>query len=311
MLLFTLLSLTHPSLSQDRLIGIESQSNTTYTSKISQAPIETTMKLQYRGKLNIQCQASNGGPRKTMFHNNFLWLTSYDDNAVYKLHPETGNMIEKIQFPQLQHPRGMDVHGDRIYVACYGKDTSKDNKGWFDGVVCFDAKDTTKIITAFEVPRPRGLVCHNGEVFVTLVMANQIQVFSLDGEYRRTLGKGILREPRGIAVLPNGRLVVADCGNNRVAWLNPENGKMVRQNAVSRPNDVCTYMDNIFVSQWFEKCVRIFDETKGGFGDAYKANEETGFFAMISANQNRVLVADDTQGIVRVFDIKDFIDKRL
>ena len=59
-----------------------------------------------------------------------------------------------------------------------------------------------------------------------------------------------------------------------------------------------------FVSQWFDKCVRVFDEAAGAFGEAHAIPGGSGYLAMLSAHEGRVLVTDDEKGCVHVFDME-------
>lgn len=67
----------------------------------------------------------------------------------------------------------------------------------------------------------------------TLLKAGRIQVFGLDGQSRRLIGKsgsspGELNAPGGVAVAPNGDVLVADFYNQRIQQLKAD-GSFVRQ----------------------------------------------------------------------------------
>jgi DNA-binding beta-propeller fold protein YncE len=69
---------------------------------------------------------------------------------------------------------------------------------------------------------PRGVVVHDGEIFVTDTGNERVQVFATDGTFLRAFGgfgtePGKLIEPVGIAVTDDGMVYVADSGNDRVS----------------------------------------------------------------------------------------------
>ena len=80
---------------------------------------------------------------------------------------------------------------------------------------------------------PRAVLVHNDEIYVVDTGNERVQVFGLDGTFRRTWGgygsePGQLREPVGIAVGPDGLIYVADSDNARISVFTPE-GSPVRQ----------------------------------------------------------------------------------
>jgi DNA-binding beta-propeller fold protein YncE len=69
---------------------------------------------------------------------------------------------------------------------------------------------------------PRSVAVFGDEIFVADTGNERIQVFGLDGAFRRAFGgtgtaPGQLLEPVGIAVGPDGRVYIADSGNARVS----------------------------------------------------------------------------------------------
>ena len=69
---------------------------------------------------------------------------------------------------------------------------------------------------------PRDVAVSDDEIFVTDTGNERVQVFGLDGTFRRAFGgfgtePGRLFEPVGIALGPDGQVYVADSGNGRIA----------------------------------------------------------------------------------------------
>ncbi|MEJ7761499.1 MAG: flippase activity-associated protein Agl23, partial [Thermomicrobiales bacterium] len=69
---------------------------------------------------------------------------------------------------------------------------------------------------------PRDVVVYEDEIYVVDTGNERVQVFGLDGTFRRAIGgygtePGRLREPVGIAIGPDGLLYVADSDNGRVS----------------------------------------------------------------------------------------------
>ncbi|MBA3413937.1 MAG: hypothetical protein H0U10_01760, partial [Chloroflexia bacterium] len=80
---------------------------------------------------------------------------------------------------------------------------------------------------------PRSVALAGDEVFVSDTGNERVQVFGLDGSFRRAFGgygsePDRLIEPVGLAVGPDGNLAVADSGNARVSVFTPA-GEPVRQ----------------------------------------------------------------------------------
>ncbi len=80
---------------------------------------------------------------------------------------------------------------------------------------------------------PRAVTVSADEIYVVDTGNERIQVFGLDGTFRRSWGgKGTapdqLSEPVGIALGPDGRVYVADSGNGRISVFEPD-GRPVAQ----------------------------------------------------------------------------------
>ncbi|HQY32216.1 MAG TPA: NHL repeat-containing protein, partial [Thermomicrobiales bacterium] len=69
---------------------------------------------------------------------------------------------------------------------------------------------------------PRGIVVFNNEIYVTDTGNERVQVFGLDGAFKRAWGgtgtaPGQLLEPVGITIGSDGNVYVADSGNGRIS----------------------------------------------------------------------------------------------
>lgn len=91
-----------------------------------------------------------------------------------------------------------------------------------------DPPDTSKAPGPFDLFGPRdAAIDRSGNVWVTDTGNDRIQVFTLDGQFVRTIGSsgsgpGQFDEPVGIDIGPDGAIYVADMYNSRVQVLNPD-----------------------------------------------------------------------------------------
>jgi uncharacterized protein (TIGR03663 family) len=90
------------------------------------------------------------------------------------------------------------------------------------------APDTTKAPGPFDLFGPRdGVIDSQGNLWVTDTGNDRIQVYTLGGQYVRTVGSsgsgpGQFDEPVGLSIGPDGAIYVADMFNRRVEVLNPD-----------------------------------------------------------------------------------------
>jgi DNA-binding beta-propeller fold protein YncE len=88
--------------------------------------------------------------------------------------------------------------------------------------------DTTKAPGPFDLFGPRDVaIDSNGLLWVTDTGNDRIQVFTLQGEFVKTVGssgkgEGQFDEPVGISIGKDGAIYVADMYNRRVEVLNPD-----------------------------------------------------------------------------------------
>jgi len=117
---------------------------------------------------------------------------------------------------QFAFPNGIALTKDRVYVA----DSNNAR------VQAFDKKG--KYLFSFrpaqgtELTHPLGIdATRSGEVILVESFGHQVQSYTPEGGGIYTFGtigisNGQLRYPEGIAITPNGRVFVADTGNNRI-----------------------------------------------------------------------------------------------
>lgn len=130
---------------------------------------------------------------------------------------------------QFSDPTGIAVAGGEVFVA-----DSRNGR-----IQVFDVDG--KLKRAFgkpgkvigELGRPMNLAIRDGELYVPEYFNDRIQVFGLDGTPKRVIGKagtgpGEFNAPGGVAVAPNGDLLIADFNSQRVQQLKPD-GSFVRQ----------------------------------------------------------------------------------
>ena len=232
-------------------------------------------------------------PRKSLIYNNILWLSSYGDNCIYLIDIYTQLIIKTLTFTKLKNPRGICNYNKYIYIACFGDPIGN--------IICFDSETFVEILN-FDVPRPRGLIISGEELFITEVMQHRISVYNLNGVLKRYIGTGLLHCPRGIAVNNENNIVIADSGNNRIVILNPNGNLIQSSNTIYAPNDVSCYFDKIFVSQWYDKCIRIYNPITNKFGIMNKSPQISGFFSMLYI-YNHVIFVSDENGYLHIFDI--------
>jgi len=119
---------------------------------------------------------------------------------------------------------------------------------------------------------PRGLQVHGDRVYVTDTGNKRVQVFDREGRFLAAWGgpgiePGRLDEPVGIAILPDGDLVIADTWNRRIQILTPE-GKPVwsweiagwlDQSPTTKPDVAVDARGRIFVTDPTGFRVLVFD----------------------------------------------------
>lgn len=130
---------------------------------------------------------------------------------------------------RFRDPIGIAVAGDRVFVADSRNHRVEvfDRNGRFLHAIGHAGSDPGGL------GRPMNLAVANGKLYVADYWNDDIRVFSLDGTPLQVIGRGgtgpgQFRAPSGVAVRPDGHLLVADFYNQRVQELGP-GGAFVRQ----------------------------------------------------------------------------------
>ena len=114
---------------------------------------------------------------------------------------------------------------------------------------------------------PKKAVHLNGEFFVPDADSKSVKVFSIDGEFRREIGKGMLEDLAGIAVdSEKGRVLVCDCEGYAVHVYSKE-GTLVRTiRTAAPPVEIALSKDGNKLVVCFDgekaKCLQILSYTE-------------------------------------------------
>lgn len=130
---------------------------------------------------------------------------------------------------QFDDPTGIAVADGEVFVS----DSRNGRIQVFDLDGRFKRQFGTPGSGPGQLGRPMNLTVHKDELYVAEHFNDRIQVFSLDGQSKRLLGKagsgpGEFSAPGGVAVAPNGDVLVADFYNQRIQQLEAD-GSFVRQ----------------------------------------------------------------------------------
>jgi DNA-binding beta-propeller fold protein YncE len=82
----------------------------------------------------------------------------------------------------------------------------------------------------------------------------RVSVFSIDGQFIRHVGVGVLREPVGVACSAFDELVVADTGNRRVVVFSAS-GDLVMTFGAGRFSGAAVHGSTVFAQVYGSQCV--------------------------------------------------------
>ncbi len=172
---------------------------------------------------------------------------------------------------QFNDPTGIAVAADEVFVS----DSRNGRIQVFDRDGHFKRQFGTPGKNTGQLGRPMNLTIREGELYVAEYFNDRVQVFGLDGTPKRTIGKsgsgpGEFNAPGGVAVAPNGDLLIPDFYNHRVQQLKP-NGDFVRQwgvtgekghtaDAFIYPTDVALDRNGmLYVADGYANRIQVFD----------------------------------------------------
>ena len=131
-----------------------------------------------------------------------IFVANYRNDRV-EIFSETGKFFHQLGVGQLSKPYGIAIHGDSVYVSCWGDHT----------VSKFSLTELCR------VRRTGGYGSNNGQ----------------------------LRDPRQLTTDPNGRVFIADCGNDRICIHDPDLNHLRNITLQSGPYDVKVSRDRLYV----------------------------------------------------------------
>jgi len=161
------------------------------------------------------------------------------DSAQRKLQKfdSAGNFLAAVDIRENPGDGGEQAQPWGLAIAPTGEVVVADTFGWRLRVFDRDLKplrtigtipDTSRAPGPFELFGPRdAAIDAQGQVWVTDTGHDRIQVFTLAGEFVKSIGsegagQGQFNEPVGIDIGPDGAIYVADMYNRRVQVLNPD-----------------------------------------------------------------------------------------
>lgn len=170
---------------------------------------------------------------------------------------------------------------------------------------------------------PRGLCMTHDELFVADQQNHRIQVFNLNGRFRRTFGSfgagpGQFKFPVGICLSPDNKLFVAEVGNNRIQVFEL-NGTPIRTfgsegsgpEQFNSPQYICLSEDGalLFVSDYRNHRVQVLRASDGQYKHTIgkkgvDKGEFTNVFGLCVSN-DELFVADGENRNVQVFNIRN------
>ena len=136
-------------------------------------------------------------------------------NGRVEVFKEDGSFVRQIGGGQLEGPWNVTIYGDRLFIP----DTANDR------VLTFNTSgELTQTIGGpgggpGQFGGPTAVAVYNNELFIT-DCNDRVQVFSVNGQYNRELLGGQVWGPNDILITPDGEVLIAEWGNNRVAIFN-------------------------------------------------------------------------------------------
>jgi DNA-binding beta-propeller fold protein YncE len=162
----------------------------------------------------------------------FVFVADCDNDRVQVLTP-TLDFHGFVGAGELKYPRGVCANAD-VVVVSESYPASR--------ISVFDRRDGS-LLRRFgtfgsgdgELRWPHGLCFINDDRHVAVAdsFRNRVSVFSVDGQFIRHVGVGVLRSPYGVACSTVDEVVVADSGNSRIAVFSAS-GDLIATSPVDR-----------------------------------------------------------------------------
>lgn len=155
--------------------------------------------------------------------NERIVVVSPDSNEVTLIerNDETFKVLRRIK--TMKNPRTLSQQGDWLLVTCQDD----------DALQALSLSGTEALTLTFDYgSRPYGVVVAKDKIYVTLQAKGQVAEVAFDGKLAPTLVKlhEVVKDARGIALLPDGRLAVSrwrsPADRGVVAALEPSTGKV-------------------------------------------------------------------------------------
>ena len=200
---------------------------------------------------------------------------------------------------ELNYPSGLTLYrNESIYIA----------DAWNGRIQIFSTAG--KFIAEFgkeQLNKPYSIAFNDKWVFVSDYNHKDVFKFQItNNKYVCQSAKGELNSPYGITVDTNGEVLVADCGNNRIAILNSEL-KLVRKigkDKLKSPQDVKINKNNIFVADNDEiNNIHIFTESGDIIRSFIKLDNGTGPIYFCFDLNNNIIVSDFNSKSIQIYTI--------
>ena len=158
-----------------------------------------------------------GSPWGIGFSRNGKWAVADFSSHCVHLYNSEDQLVKKIgdnkgsNNGQFSGPEGIAFDDNNcLYVAdCVNHRVQKFNSNG-DYVLQFGFLGSDNC----QLKYPKGLIVHNGKVYVADYSNGRISVFLTNGTFHQIIGKQQLRSPHDVAITSNDELLVVDCTHN-------------------------------------------------------------------------------------------------
>ena len=172
-------------------------------------------------------------PRRIDLTANGQLYVANESNHCVSVFREDGTFIRTIGQGKLQCPRDVIVHSSGLLYVADGKNHRIAVFSQEGELFCtFGSRGRGK--GEFEWPSSLAVSPDGHHLYVSDCGNHRVQVFTLEGQYARDFGTGQLKRPRGLTVMSDGSVMVADRYNNCIAVFDKK-GELVHSIAVEDP----------------------------------------------------------------------------